>query len=141
MGAILDSSPANTRDSVLEGISTDDPEFAEKVRKAIFTFADIPARVKPLDVPNVTRGVDGPALITALTFGLALGGPEAETAEFILSNLSQRMADQLREDIADRGKIRRADGEDAMKDVITRIREGVEAGEFSLVEAEEDDED
>ena len=45
IGAILNSSGAATRDSVLEGLTTTDPDFAEAVRKAIFTFRDVPARL------------------------------------------------------------------------------------------------
>ncbi|MGJ8610975.1 MAG: FliG C-terminal domain-containing protein, partial [Octadecabacter sp.] len=44
IGAILNSTPASTRDQVLAGLLTDDPKFGEGVRKAIFTFADIAAR-------------------------------------------------------------------------------------------------
>ena len=141
VGAILDSSGASTRDGVLEGLDTEDPKFADDVRKAIFTFADISTRVRGLDIPNVTRAVNADSLITAMTFALSLGGNEAEAAEFILSNMSQRMADQLREDIGDRGKIRKSDGEAAMKSIITAIRDSVDAGEMQLVELDEEEED
>ena len=140
VGAILDSSGTSTREGVLEGLDTEDPKFAEDVRKAIFTFADITTRVRGLDVPNVTRAVNAESLITAMTFALSLGGKEAEAAEFILSNMSQRMADQLREDIGDRGKIRNSDGEAAMKSIITAIRDAVDTGEMQLIELDEDDE-
>ncbi|MBL4812993.1 MAG: flagellar motor switch protein FliG, partial [Rhodobacteraceae bacterium] len=66
VGEILNSSPAATRDAVLEALGTDDPEFAEGVRKSIFTFANIPARVGPTDLPKVIRLVDGEVLVTAL---------------------------------------------------------------------------
>lgn len=141
VGAILDSSGPSIREDVLEGLTSQDPDFADQVRKAIFTFADINARIRGLDVPNLTRAVDGDILITAMTYGLSLGGGEATSAEFILSNMSQRMADQLREDIGDRGKIRKSDGEEAMKSVISRIRESVDAGEIVLVDLDEEEDD
>lgn len=141
VGAILDSSGTKTREEVLEGLTNEDPDFADQVRKAIFTFADIATRVKAMDIPNLTRSVNGETLITAMTFALASGGGEAEAAEFILANMSQRMADQLREDIADRGKIRKSEGEEGMKEVVTAIRETVDAGQMQLIELDDDDED
>ena len=141
VGAILNSSLAATRDAVLEGLGSEDPGFAEQVRKAIFTFPDIPARLERVDVPKVVRAVDPADLVTALTFALAAGGADAEAAEFILTNMSQRMADNLREEIAERGRVRRADGEKAMGEVVTAIRNAVDAGEITLIVEDEEGED
>ncbi|SMY09068.1 flagellar motor switch protein FliG [Flavimaricola marinus] len=141
VGAILNSSLAATRDAVLEGLGSDDPAFAEEVRKAIFTFPDIPERLEKVDVPKVIRAVDNDVLVTGLTFALAAGGGDAEAGEFILSNMSQRMADSLREEIGERGRVRKADGEGALGQVVTAIRSAVDSGEITLVVAEEDEED
>ncbi len=45
VGAILNISPALTREDVLKGLELEDAEFAEQVRRAIFTFVQIPKRV------------------------------------------------------------------------------------------------
>lgn len=141
VGAILNSSLAATRDAVLEGLGSDDPAFAEEVRKAIFTFPDIPERVEKMDIPKVIRAVDNDILVTALTFALAAGGPDAESGECILANMSQRMADSLREEIGERGRVRKVDGESAMGQVVSAIRSAVDSGEITLIVAEDDDED
>jgi flagellar motor switch protein FliG len=141
VGAILNSSLAATRDAVLEGLGSDDPAFAEQVRKAIFTFPDIPKRVEKVDVPKVTRAVDNDVLVTALTFALAAGGPDAEAGEYILSNMSQRMADSLREEIGERGRVRKVDGEGALGQVVSAIRAAVDSGEISLIVEQDEDED
>lgn len=140
VGAILNSSPAVTRTTVLEGLGDDDPTFAEQVRKAIFTWADIPARVEAVDVPKVIRGYDNSSLVTALAAALADGGPAAAVAEFILSNMSQRMADQLREEIEARGKVKKADGEQAQGGFVSHIRERADAGDISFIEPEGEEE-
>ncbi len=141
LGAILNSSLSATRDSVLEGLGADDQAFADQVRRAIFTFLDLPERVEKVDIPKVARAVDNASLVTALTHALATGGGDAESAEFILANMSQRMADSLREEIASRGKIRRSDGEAAMGAVIKAVRDSVESGEIALVDPDEEDDD
>ncbi len=136
VGAILNSSPAATRDTVLAGLGTDDPSFAEQVRKAIFTWLDIPVRVTPVDVPKVLRAVENAALVTALAAAMADGGEAAGVANFLLSNMSQRMADQLREDVAARGKVKKVDGEQAQNAVVSSVRERADAGDIKLIELE-----
>ena len=132
VGAILNVSPAQTREAVLEGLAAQDQGFADKVRRAIFTFAHLPARLLPRDVPKVLRLVDMPRLVTAMAG--AQGSPAlAGAAEFLLANMSQRMAQSLREEIAARGKVRDKDAEEAMAAVILAVRQLEAAGELVLV--------
>lgn len=142
VGAILNSSLAATRDDMLEGLGSDDPSFAEQVRRAIFTFPDIPHRLAPLDVPKAIRGVDNAVLVTALAHASAGSEEMIAAADYILDNMSQRMATSLREEIADRGRIRKSDGEAATGEIVTEIRARNDAGDITLVieEEEEDDE-
>lgn len=142
VGAILNSSRPATREEVLKGLDEDDPEFAEEVRRAIFTFDDMPERMRPQDVPKIPRIVDQADLVTALAGGLSQGGASLQAAEFLLQNLSQRMAGALREEIADRGRVKRADAEAASMRLITAIREAADAGEIVLrSEGDEEEED
>lgn len=135
VGAILNFATADIRDSVLEGLDQDDAEFAGGVRKAIFTFAHIPERIDPRDVPKIVREVEATSLTRALA---GAQGDDAASAEFILSHISQRMADGLREDVAAMGKIRARDAEEAMKDVITAIRDLESQGNLDFIMPEEE---
>jgi flagellar motor switch protein FliG len=139
VGALLNFSRAATRDDVLVGLDERDPTFAEAVRKSIFTYFNIPARVGVRDVPKVLRKVDQTVLVTALA--ASAGSEEAQkTADFILANISQRMAETIRGEVQDLGAVKPADGETAMAAVVAAIRELEEAGEIYLV-AEEEEED
>lgn len=139
LGAILNSTVTDTREDVLEGLEGTDPDFASNVRKAIFTFKDIAPRVKPTDIPNAIRNVDGDMLTTAIA--AALAGEEAlmNSAEFILKSLSQRMATQLREDAQERGRIKKDDAEKAMAAITTVIREMADAGVITLIDPDATD--
>ena len=136
VGAILNFSPSTTRDDVLDGLDKEDREFANEVRKAIFTFVNIPERIDPRDVPKITREVEQTVLITALA---AAQGKEKETkaAEFILSSMSQRLAQQMRDEMETLGKVRAKDGEDAMNEVVTAIRAMEADGKLMLVAGED----
>ncbi|APE43953.1 flagellar motor switch protein FliG [Sulfitobacter alexandrii] len=138
VGAILNSSSTLTRDDVLTGLDETDQGFANAVRKAIFTFANIPTRVARRDVPRLLREVPPDSLLTALAGAEAAGF--AATRDFILDNMSGRMADQLREEIAEAGKIKPADAEAAMTEVVGTIRRMEAAGDLLLL-TEEDAED
>ncbi|MDF1801533.1 flagellar motor switch protein FliG [Thalassovita sp.] len=137
VGAILNFSPSATRDDLLSALEGEDAEFAARVRKAIFTFNDIPARITPIDVSKITRGVDQSVLVAALSYASANDG--AAAADHILSNLSSRMADALREEMSELGTIRTKAGEEAMSAVVTSIRQLETDGEITLIADEEED--
>lgn len=137
VGAILNVSPSVTREDVLKGLQEEDAAFADLVRKAIFTFAHLPRRVVPRDVPKIARILDQPVLVTALA--AAQSDPvQLAAAEFILANMSQRLAQSLREDMAARGKVKEKDAEDAMNAIVTAIRTLEAGGELVLI-VEEDE--
>ncbi|MDD9715312.1 FliG C-terminal domain-containing protein [Dinoroseobacter sp. PD6] len=130
LGDILNSSAAATRDELLTGLDESDEGFASKVRKAIFTFAHITDRVSAKDIPAITREVDGDVLVRALA-----AGAEAypQVVEFILENMSKRMADQLRDEMAEIGTVPAREGETAMTDVVMAIRKLEADGEIALI--------
>jgi len=136
VGAILNVSPALTRDDVLIGLEAEDADFAAEVRKAIFTFVHIPARLNPRDTPKITRLVDQPVLVTALAAATARPGLE-QAADFILNNISQRLAQGLREEMGTRGRVKDRDAEEAMTAIIAAIRTLETSGEITLIQPEE----
>ena len=134
--AILNQAPQTIRDQVLAGLDQDDKDFANLVRKSIFTFVHIPERVNPRDVPKITRIVEQSVLVTALA--AATGSQElTDAATFFLGNLSQRMAQSLREEVAERGKVKDKDGEAAQSAVIAAIRVLEGSGELALIQDDE----
>ncbi|WP_294980277.1 FliG C-terminal domain-containing protein [Tabrizicola sp.] len=137
VGAILNVSPTLTRDEVLLGLEAEDAGFAAEVRKAIFTFVHIPLRLNPRDAPKITRLVDQPQLVTALAGATGKPGLE-EAAEFILANISQRLAQGLREEMGTRGRVKEKDAEEAMTTIIAAIRTLETSGEITLIQPEEE---
>ncbi|MFC0200190.1 FliG C-terminal domain-containing protein [Paracoccus rhizosphaerae] len=129
MGAILNFATADLRDEVLGALDERDVDFADGVRRAIFIFAHIPDRIEPRDVPRIVRELDQPVLVRALS-----GTAEADVAaaDFILSNLSQRMADGLREEREALGRLRPKDVDEAMTEVVSAIRRLEETSQLTL---------
>src|SRR6056297_3815999 len=143
VGAILHFSASATRDNLLTGLDETDQDFARLVRKAIFTFVHIPDRVAPMDIPRITREVDQKLLVTALSGALTgdLAADLSPVADFILDNMSKRMADALRDEIEELGTVKPRDAEAAMTQVINAIRRLEAAGELTLIKPSDTAED
>lgn len=136
VGEILNSSPAALRDQLLSGLEQSDQIFASGVRKAIFTFQDVPARIAPRDVPTVIRGFadDDLRLI------LAAQDPSCQaTMDFFLENMSKRLAEALREDAAALPLPPRKALDAAQSRITSAIRTMVDTGTVKLVAEEEDE--
>ena len=133
---LLNAASPDRRDAVLASLADSDAAFAEEVRRSIFTFADISTRISAVDISKITRDISQEDLVQALAYA---AGPEPEAADFILSNLSQRMADALREEITELGPVEKKPGEVAMGKLTTAIRRLVDAGEITLIKPATED--
>ena len=92
---LLAGLPASQRTSALETLKGHDPKLAERVAESIFTFD----KLAGLDNPSwqkLLREIPLEELATALN------GAPAPLQEKIFSNLSRRLAEQLREDMEGR---------------------------------------
>lgn len=139
LGSILNYSNAAVREELLGDLEKEDEEFANAVRKAIFTFANVPERLNAIDVPKITRDVKPESLVTAIA--AANGGSEEDqrAAEFLLENMSKRMADNIREEADAKGSVKPKVGEKAMNEVVGAIRDLVSVGEIELLNPDEDE--
>ena len=129
VGAILNAVGTTSRDAVLAGLDARDADFAPGVRRAIFTFQHIPKRVKAADIPRITGAVDGETLVQALAAGLQAA---PVTVEFILENMSRRMAEQMRTEAEAMATPKEAAGDAAMQAVVAAIRQLEENGEIRI---------
>jgi flagellar motor switch protein FliG len=132
VGEILNTARSATRDDVLAGLEEQDSEFAAEVRRAIFTFANLPERIDPRDVSRIVREIEPDVLRTALAWAGQAPGLAAPR-DFVLDNMSKRMADALREEIAENDAPTEEAGEEALAAMIGRIRELVDAGEVLML--------
>ncbi|SFJ59496.1 flagellar motor switch protein FliG [Jannaschia pohangensis] len=129
VAAILNSATASVRRGILESLDQENADFAARVRASVFSFENIPDRIDPRDMPRVLRNIDNVTLVTALA---GLSPEQAHIGEFILGAISKRMAEQIREEMAERGTIPTEEVEEAMGRAVAAIREMEDAGELTL---------
>ncbi|MDS9468655.1 FliG C-terminal domain-containing protein [Paracoccus sp. MBLB3053] len=136
VGAILNYSPALTRDTVLAGLENDDADFAEEVRKTLFTWASIPSRIDVRDIARILREVDGTTLVKALA---GSKGKDVATVDFLLGGVSSRLAESIRDEMQAVGKIPAKAAEEAMGEVVAAIRRMETEGDLFLIALDPDD--
>ncbi|MTH77313.1 FliG C-terminal domain-containing protein [Paracoccus aestuariivivens] len=138
VGAILNGATSTTREEVLTGLDEDDTDFATEVRKTIFAWANIPARVDVRDIPRIIREVEGPTMISAMA---GAKGKNKPTVDFLLAGLPTRLAESLREEVETIGTVTSKDAEIAMSNVVMTIRRMEADGDLFLIaqDAESDE--
>lgn len=135
VGEILNQAKSQTREELLDGLVEEDEGFGKAVRKVIFTFEDIPARIDPPDVAKLTRAVDQETFARALAYASS-GDDSKATVDFIFDNIAKRMGSQIREDMGALGNVPEDDGEAAISAIITAIKDLEQAGEIKLAAIE-----
>jgi flagellar motor switch protein FliG len=136
IAAILTAASDDLRDKVMNGLRETDPELAERVLAGVFTFIDIPTRIAIADVAMAVKTVAQTDLVVALCYANSNG--MEEVSEFILEGLSRRMAETLREEIAERGAVKTKDGDAAITALVSGVQGQISAGEISFVDLEQD---
>lgn len=131
VGEILGSLPRGLRDAALKRLDEADIARAAAVRKALLSLEDIPERLPARGVQTIFREVEPEILLAGLAAATA---DEPEASEFLLGNISQRMADQYRENMAALSLETQADRDRAIGALLREILSLSRRGQITLVE-------
>lgn len=108
-------------------------ESADKIKALMFTFEDL-IKLDPGGVQTLLRGVEKDKL------GLALKGSSEALRDLFFSNMSERAAKILREDMDAMGPVRLKDVDEAQMEIVNIAKDLAERGEIMLADNKEDDE-
>ena len=111
--------------SVIDSVREYDPELAQQIQDEMFVFENL------LDLDDrgmqlVLREVQSDSLL------LALKGTSEEMREKIFKNMSQRAAEQLREDLEAKGPVRLSEVEAEQKEILKVVRKLAEEGQVVI---------
>jgi flagellar motor switch protein FliG len=115
----------------LTGLEERNRESAEKVKAQMFTFADL-QRLMPAGLQVLLRQIDKEKL------PIALKGATDAIRTLFLSQLSERAAKMLREDIAALGPVKLKDVEDAQASIANLAKELAARSEIELSTGSDD---
>ncbi|MEQ8335450.1 flagellar motor switch protein FliG [Nisaea sp.] len=125
MAEIFNHLDRATESRFLSALEERNKDSAEKIRSLMFTFEDL-ARVDPSGVQTLLRAVDKDKLT------IALKGASEELKDLFFSNMSERAAKLLREDMQSLGPMRLKDVEDAQTAMVTAAKDLADRGELVI---------
>jgi flagellar motor switch protein FliG len=129
---ILNHVDRSTERNVLEALAVIDGDIAEELRAMLFTFEDI-LKLDDRTIQLVLKETDQKDL------ALALRGVDDDLRERVFSNMSERGAEMLREEIQFMAPQRRRVVEEAQGRIVAVVRRLEEAGAVVLSRASGDD--
>jgi flagellar motor switch protein FliG len=129
---ILNSADRSTERTVLDSLTATDEELANEVRSLLFVFEDI-GKLDDRGIQLVLREADQKDL------ALALRGVSEEVKDAILTNMSERGAQMLAEEMQYQPPQRKRVVEEAQGRIIAIVRKLEEAGALVLSRGEADD--
>ncbi len=127
--AILDLLPAALRDGLMAHLEAADGPIAKALRKALMTFEQLPDRLNETAVAALFRTADRNDLLRAMKHGNA-NAPDA--VDFLLANISKRMAEQFREELAALPTPSTAEGEAAQRMLIAALKRLEKSGDIKI---------
>ncbi|WP_226534685.1 flagellar motor switch protein FliG [Fictibacillus halophilus] len=129
---VLNGVDRSTERTILDALEIQDPELAEEIKKRMFVFEDI-VTLDNRAIQRVIREVQNEDLL------LALRASSEEVKEVMFKNMSQRMAENFKEEMEFMGPVRLRDVEEAQSRIVGTIRRLEEAGELVIARGGGDD--
>ncbi|WP_114193451.1 flagellar motor switch protein FliG [Edaphovirga cremea] len=122
---IINLMKTQQEEAVIDAMREYDGELAQKIIDEMFLFENL-VDVDDRSIQRLLQEVDTEALL------IALKGSEQPLREKFLRNMSQRAADILRDDLANRGPVRMSQVESEQKAILLIVRRLAESGEMMV---------
>ena len=127
MASIFNSFDRQTEGRFMSLLEDKNKDAADKIRSLMFVFEDL-SKLDPGGIQTLLRNVDKTKL------GLALKGANDEMRNLFMSNMSERAAKLMREDMAAMGPVKLKDVEGAQQEMVVVAKALADRGEIMLAE-------
>lgn len=126
---ILNVTDRLTSKGILEGLEQESEELVDEIQRLMFVFDDI-VKLDNKAIQSLLKEVENSQ------WAMALKGASEEIKTKIMSNLSQRAAENLREEMDYLGPVKLSDVEKVQQDIVDAIRRLEDAGEIVVSSAD-----
>lgn len=133
MAEIFNSFDRQTEGRFLNNLEERNRDSADKIRALMFVFEDL-SKLDPGGIQTLLRSVDKDKL------GLALKGASDDLRDMFMSNMSERAAKLMKDDMAAMGPVRLKDVDQAQTEMVFIAKDLAARGEILLAEGGGDDE-
>lgn len=118
MGNVLEA-------EMMESVRSFDPDLAQKIEDKMFIFENI-LEIDDRGIQLILREVQSESLIVSLK------GASEELREKIFTNMSQRAAEMMRDDLESKGPVKLSEVESNQKEILKIVRRLSDEGQISL---------
>ena len=129
---VMNNLDRTSEKNIFDGLADHDQELADEIRKRMFVFEDI-VTMDDRSVQRFVRDCDPRDLV------LSLKAANSEVANKLFSNMSSRMAQNIKDDLEITSNVRMKDVEEAQQRIVGIIRGLEEKGEIIILKAGKDD--
>ena len=129
---VMNNLDRTSEKNIFEGLEFHDQELADEIRKRMFVFEDI-ITMDDRSVQRFLRDCDPRDLV------LALKAANEEVASKLFSNMSSRVAQNIKDDLEITTNVRMKDVEEAQQRIVGVIRDLEEKGEIIILKGGKDD--
>lgn len=133
MAEIFNNFDRNTEGRFISALEERNRDSAEKIKALMFTFEDL-LKLDPAGVQTLLRNVDKERL------GICLKGASDSLRDLFFTNMSERAAKILREDMDAMGPVRLKDVDEAQMEIVNTAKELADNGDILLADGGGDDE-
>lgn len=133
MAEIFNALERSVETKFMESLEESAPESAEKIRSLMFTFEDL-TKLDPTAIQTIIRAVDKDKLT------IALKGSTESLRDLFFSNMSERAAKIMKEDMTSMGPVRLKDVEESQQNVVSVAKDLEARGEIVISSGSEEDE-
>ena len=122
---ILNLTDRATEKTIMEGLESDDPDLVEEIRRLMFVFEDIKL-VNDKGIQCMLKEIENDEL------SLALKTASEQLQQKIFTNMSERAAQMVQEDMEFMGPVRVSDVEAAQQRIVDIVRRLEESGDVMI---------
>lgn len=133
MAEIFNSFDRQTEARFLAALEERNREASERIKALMFTFEDL-GKLDPGSVQTLLRAVEKDKL------ALALKGSSDTLRDLFFSNMSERAAKMLKEDMEVMGPVRLKDVDEAQTSMVNTAKDLANKGEIMIMQNKDDDE-
>jgi len=130
---MLNVADCTTERALLENLEREAPELVEEIRRLMFVFEDI-SKFTDKDIQTILKDVE------TNQWALALKVASEELKEKILSNMSERAAEMLKEEMGYLGAVKRSAVEAKQQEIVDTIRRLENEGQVEINTSGEEEE-
>jgi len=132
MAEIFNHFDRNTETKFMSELEDRDVEAAETIRQLMFTFEDL-VKIDPMGIQSLIRAIDKEKL------GIALKGASDALRDLFFSNMSERAAKIMQEDMEAMGPVRLKDVDEAQMEIVTKAKDLAAKGEIIIADSSGED--